>query len=78
MFGRLRDWFCSHVLFISWGRWWKGVYLHFFPLYTVRVFLWGVDWSPKCPFSGRSRGQWPKAKPCELAGDGKRPAAGIA
>ena len=32
------------VAFISWHRHWKGIYLHCLPRYTVRVFLWGIDW----------------------------------
>lgn len=36
-------WWRHHVFFVSWHRHWKGVYLHFIPGYTVRVFLWGVD-----------------------------------
>ncbi len=28
--------------FISIGRYWQGIYLHF-PKHTVRVFLFGID-----------------------------------
>lgn len=41
------QWFCERVFFVSWGKWWKGVYVHFLPCYTVRVFFWGVDWRRK-------------------------------
>jgi len=37
------------VAFVSWHKHWKGIYLHFFPRYCVRVFLWGVDWHRKNP-----------------------------
>lgn len=40
---RLLYWWSSHVFFVSWHKHWKGIYLHF-PVYTVRVFVWGVDW----------------------------------
>lgn len=40
-------WWCCHVFFVSWGKWWKGVYIHFLPRYTVRLFLWGLDARPK-------------------------------
>lgn len=40
-------WWCCYVFFISWGKWWKGVYIHFLPKYTVRLFLWGWDVRPK-------------------------------
>lgn len=29
-------------IFISWGKYWKGIYFHF-PNFTIRLFLWGVD-----------------------------------
>lgn len=45
------DWFCSHVLFVSWWSRWKGVYLHFLPRYCYRIY-WSrnrirVDRHPK-------------------------------
>ena len=30
-------------VFVSWGKWWKGVYLNS-RLGTLRLFLWGWDW----------------------------------
>jgi hypothetical protein len=36
-------WFTRNVFFISWGKYWKGVDIHFLPKYTYRVGLWGVD-----------------------------------
>lgn len=30
-------------IFISCGKRWKGIYWHF-PHFTVRTFLWGIDW----------------------------------
>lgn len=36
-------WITSNVAFISWHKYWKGIYLHFFPVYCVRVYLWGID-----------------------------------
>lgn len=44
--GRLRwlcQWFMCHVFFVSWGKHWKGIYIHFLPTYCYRVFLWGAD-----------------------------------
>lgn len=35
------------LMFISWHKHWKGIYLHFFPKYVVRIFLWGIDWYSK-------------------------------
>jgi hypothetical protein len=29
-------------IFISWNKFWKGIYLHF-PKFTIRLFLWGID-----------------------------------
>ena len=46
---RLVRWFCCNVAFVSWHKHWKGIYLHFFPCYCVRIFLWGVDWHRKNP-----------------------------
>lgn len=46
---RLLRWFCCNVAFVSWSKHWKGIYLHFFPRYCVRIFLWGVDWRRKNP-----------------------------
>jgi hypothetical protein len=43
----IRNWIKQNIIFISWGKHWKGVYLHFFPYYCVRVFLWGIDWHLK-------------------------------
>jgi hypothetical protein len=40
---RFRAWWNQNVWFVSWGRYWKGIYLHFLPRYTVRVYLWNVD-----------------------------------
>jgi hypothetical protein len=40
-------WFSRRILFVSWGRHWKGVYVHFLPRYCYRVFLWGIDRHPK-------------------------------
>ena len=42
-------WLCCNVAFVSWHKHWKGIYLHFFPRYCVRIFLWGVDWHRKNP-----------------------------
>lgn len=47
--GRLLQWFCCNVAFVSWHKHWKGIYLHFFPCYCVRIFLWGMDWHRKNP-----------------------------
>ena len=52
--GQNSQWFCENVFFISWGKHWKGVYIHFLPRYSVRVFLWGVDWRRRRPLSGCS------------------------
>lgn len=30
-------------IFISIGKCWKGIYWHF-PGFTIRTFLWGIDW----------------------------------
>lgn len=30
-------------IFISIHKFWKGVYFHF-PTFTIRLFLWGIDW----------------------------------
>lgn len=30
-------------IFISVGKFWKGIYFHF-PKLTIRIFLWGIDW----------------------------------
>ncbi len=55
--GQRSQWFTENVFFVSWGRHWKGVYLHFVPRYKVRLFLWGVNvrrrqvvsaYSPRC------------------------------
>ena len=48
--GRFTEWFCGRVMYLSWGKYWKGVYLHFFPRYCIRIFLWGVDWHLKPDF----------------------------
>ena len=36
--------------FVSWGRWWKGVYFNS-KLGTLRLFLWDWDWSKKSRWS---------------------------
>ncbi len=46
--GQRSQWFCERVFFISWGKYWKGVYLHFLPWYCVRLFFWGIDWRRRC------------------------------
>ena len=43
------QWVCRNILFVSWGKYWKGVYWHVFPWYTVRTYLWGIDWQRKPP-----------------------------
>jgi hypothetical protein len=48
--GQRSQWFCERVFFISWGKHWKGVYLHFLPMYCYRLFLWGWDRHRKNPF----------------------------
>ena len=50
LLGQRSQWFCENVFFISWGKWWRGVYLHFIPFYKVRVFLWGMDWQRRTAF----------------------------
>ncbi len=52
LLGQRSQWFTSHVFFISWNRWWKGVYIHFLPKHCYRVFLFGVDRHAKNPFGG--------------------------
>ena len=47
MSDRAKNWLSCNVLFVSWHKHWKGVYLHFFPVYCVRVYLWGIDWHRK-------------------------------
>ncbi len=39
----MKQWINENVFFVSWGKYWKGIYLHFIPYYTVRIFLWGCD-----------------------------------
>lgn len=41
------QWFCQNIFFISWHKYWKGVYIHFVPCYSVRFFLWGFDFRRK-------------------------------
>lgn len=43
LLGQRSQWFAENVFFISWGKHWKGIYLHFLPLYMIRLFLWGAD-----------------------------------
>jgi len=44
---RFVKWLSVNICFVSWGKHWKGVYLHIFPIYCVRVFIWGIDWHKK-------------------------------
>ncbi len=37
------SWVKRNVLFVSWHRYWKGVYVHFLPRYCYRLYLWGWD-----------------------------------
>jgi len=32
------NWFKCHIIFISIGKHWKGVYIHFLPKYCYRIF----------------------------------------
>jgi hypothetical protein len=56
----MRQWFNENMMFIDWGKRWKGVYLHcVHPTYCVRVFWDGytgkdgkcdgfsIDWQTK-------------------------------
>ena len=45
---RIVDWLAEDVAFVSWHKYWKGVYLHCaHPRYCVRLYLWGCDWHRK-------------------------------
>jgi len=39
--------FGKYFVFVSWHKFWKGIYLHFIPRYCIRIFLWGIDWHKK-------------------------------
>lgn len=43
-YARFRQWWGENVWYVSWGKRWKGIYLHFIPFFRVRLFLWGMDW----------------------------------
>jgi len=44
----------NHIIFISWHKHWKGIYLHIFPKYCIRIYLWGIDWHLKIPLQQNS------------------------
>lgn len=57
----IKEWFLTHVLFISWSTHWKGVYVHFIPGKCHRFYFdktgFHHDWhstkwapSPLSPF----------------------------
>ena len=53
---RLVSWLACNVAFISWGKYWKGIYLHcVHPRYCVRLYLWGCDWHLKPRYVLRER-----------------------
>ncbi len=35
----LANWFNSHICFISIGKYWKGMYIHFLPKYHWRIYF---------------------------------------
>lgn len=52
---RFARWFTENICFVSWNRYWKGIYIHFIPRYCVRVYLWGIDWHRKWVFGQKER-----------------------
>jgi hypothetical protein len=44
---KLKKWWSNNIFFISWNKYWKGIYWHIFPKYCVRTYLWGIDYHKK-------------------------------
>lgn len=55
MWSNFKSWFNQNIIFISWGwRFWPHtfpmMYIHFIPIYSVRVWFFGIDWRKKQVF----------------------------
>jgi len=48
---KFNQWFSENIIFVSLGKRWKGIYIHFLPKYCIRIFLFGIDWNPKPPYN---------------------------
>lgn len=35
---KIINWFCCNIFFISWGKYFKGIYIHFLPTYSYRIY----------------------------------------
>lgn len=48
----IKQWINENIIFFSFGRHWKGVYIHFFPKKCYRIFwtpekIFNIDSHPK-------------------------------
>ncbi len=46
-FKALKNWISENIIFLSVNKYFKGVYIHFIPVYCIRIYLWGIDYHKK-------------------------------